>query len=232
MEKNRLYGGGFRNHVNNVPNCVGDSKANSVQINADHYGVALEQADGKCHLELGALNTGNPGNRGDMGDPYNSTITNPTPTFSSNTTPASLDYDNNNPSVSVSNISACQPIMTADILAYPIPVSASGSGPVDVVFLMDLTGSYADDLPQIKLEMPVIVDQLAAVFPDIRFGLASFRDFPILPFGSSTNDYAYRLELPLNFNQMTFLTAVDSLQAYSDGDLPESQHEALYQLLT
>ena len=122
--------------------------------------------------------------------------------------------------------------MTADILAYPIPVSASGSGPVDVVFLMDLTGSYADDLPQIKLEMPVIVDQLAAVFPDIRFGLASFRDFPILPFGSSTNDYAYRLELPLNFNQMTFLTAVDSLQAYSGGDLPESQHEALYQLLT
>ena len=203
------------NQVNTVQNC-GGFKQNS----PDHYGIALAQADGLCQLE-GNIN------RGDAGDPYPGSTSNLN--FRNNTNPSSIDYEGNDPKVSVTTISNCAATMTANVDAFPLPTSAPG--PVDVVFAVDISGSYVDDLPNIKAQMPAIVTKLRSAFINIRFGLASFKDFPFAPFGGS-GDFAYLRNLALTTDSAAFLTAVNGLTAAGGGDTPESQYETIYQILT
>jgi serralysin len=103
----------------------------------------------------------------------------------------------------------------------------------DIVFLQDLTGSYSDDLPALKTLLPAVVNRLTSdyVVPILgasKFGLASFKDKPISPFGS-TGDYVYRKDVGLTTNAALVKTAVSNYSAGGGGDLPESQLEALMQ---
>ena len=208
------------NSVNAQQNC-----GSFVQQAGRTYGLALEQADGLCQLEANV-------SRGDSGDlfPGNSSNT----SFSDFTNPNSEANNGNRTQVGVTNISACSATMNADIDAIPVPQT---SAPLDAVFLIDNTGSYNDDWPNIKAQMPAIVAKLQASSPNIRFGLALFRDFPFSPFGSP-GDFSYQLVLPLTANASpattpgTFLHAIDNLITPGGGnDGPESQYEALHQLL-
>jgi hypothetical protein len=113
--------------------------------------------------------------------------------------------------------------------------------PVDVVFLLDISGSFLDDLPVFKMNVQGLVDDVLESAPGSRFALASFKDYPFFPhpFGSCNAkpniDYAYRLDLGLTDNTTTFIDAVNALQDPdpSDGaDGPQSQYEAIYQVLT
>lgn len=203
------------NSVNRLENC-GAFK----QSPPGHQAIALKQADGLCNLEGKA-------NRGDAGDlfPGSSKKKN----FSGSTTPSSIDYDGNDWRVAVKNISNCGATMTADIDAFPIP--APPVAPLDVVFLIDTTGSYVDDLPNIQAQMPGMVSGLSAAFPNIRFGLAEFKDFPFSSFGDPS-DVAYQIRQTLTSSQATFVAQVNALTATGGSDEPEAQYEALYQLLT
>jgi hypothetical protein len=102
---------------------------------------------------------------------------------------------------------------------------------VDVVFLIDNTGSYVDDLPNIQAQMTTIINRLTGAFSDIRLGLATFRDFPFAPFGDA-GDFAYNPVLPLQSDTAAFLRAVNALVANGGADEPEAQYEALFQVLT
>ncbi len=202
------------NSVNNMQNCGA-----FVQNPNLHYGLALEQADGLCHLEANV-------NRGDAGDLFPGSTNNTSLTAATN--PDSDSYVSGPTLVEVTNISNCGATMTADVDAVPIPPT---TGPVDVVFLIDNTGSYANDWPNIQAQMPGIVAKLQSNFIDIRYGLALFRDFPFWPFGGGS-DFAYQEVLPLTTSSSAFLTAIATLQSPGGGaDLPESQYEAVHQLL-
>lgn len=106
-------------------------------------------------------------------------------------------------------------------------------GPIDIMFLVDTTGSYADDLPNFTAQAPAIMAALLAENSDIRFGLASFRDYPIHPFGLS-DDYAYQLNQQLTTDTGLVQTAIAGLSTHDHAgdDAPESQLTALYQLAT
>jgi len=204
------------NTVNTAQNC-GSFKQNP----PDHYGIALEQADGKCNLEA------NQESRGDTGDPFPGSTKKTA--FTSKSNPSVANYFGNSPQVSVTNISNCGATMTANVQAFPLPTFVPG--PVDIVFLIDNTGSYIDDLPNIKAQMPGIVARLTGTFSDMRLGLATFRDFPFAPFGQA-GDFAYNPVLPLQADSNVFLNAVNALVADGGADLPEAQYEALFQVLT
>ncbi len=206
------------NSVNQKQNC-----GIFVQQAQAHYGIALEQADGLCQLEAN-------GNRGDAGDLFPGSTSNMA--FGPTTNPDSDSYAPAPTSVSATNISACASTMTADVEAAVLP--DPGSGAVDVLFLIDMTGSYLDDFPNIQSQMPGIVAALQATFSNIRFALATFKDFPFSPFGDPT-DYAYQLELPLTYSGTALVNAVNGLpppSPFSGADLPESQYEAVHQTLT
>ena len=101
---------------------------------------------------------------------------------------------------------------------------------LDVCLLVDLSGSYFDDLPIIKSLAPDLWDALAdGENVELQMGLASFVDYPISPWGV-TGDYAYQLNQQLTTDRATWLSAVDSMTIRNGGDVPESQYEGLYEI--
>ncbi|BAI94229.1 hypothetical protein NIES39_Q02210 [Arthrospira platensis NIES-39] len=73
---------------------------------------------------------------------------------------------------------------------------------------------------------PRIVQQVQNIQPDTQFGLASFIDKPIAPFGGST-DYVYQTHLPLTDSLPAFENAIGELEIRWGGDIPEAQLEGL-----
>lgn len=201
---------------NRFENCGG-----IVQVTGANPLLALEQADGLCNLEANA-------NRGDAGDIFPGTSG--TTSFTPSTFPNSRNYCGLNTGVSVTNIVQTGQNVACTIDGLPLPAAALPA--IDVMFLIDNSGSMGDDQPNISAQITGIVNDIRTAFPvNSRFGLSTFRDFPYAGFGS-TGDWAYRLEQALTSNTATFIANVQALGAGGGADWPESQYEALYQVLT
>jgi len=91
--------------------------------------------------------------------------------------------------------------------------------PVDVLFLLDVTGSMGDEIAQLKATIAQVSDQLLALpqHPDIRFGMTLFRDEGDL-FVTSTFDFTNDIA--------AFQDALDHVEADGGGDTPEAVDEA------
>ncbi len=63
------------------------------------------------------------------------------------------------------------PVLIRTIFDEGIP-----DGPVDVVFVVDATGSMVDDVAAVKRDMQTILAHLRARNPDYRVGLVTYRD--------------------------------------------------------
>jgi hypothetical protein len=111
---------------------------------------------------------------------------------------------------------------------------------LDVCLIVDLSGSYADDLGNLQDRGgaggnlgEAIFDGVRAEVLDSTFGLATFVDFPYAPWGYlSSGDYAYRLEIGQTANKASWLAALEALTTRFGGDGPESQYEAVVQAAT
>lgn len=127
----------------------------------------------------------------------------------------------------------------------PAPVSTvDPAALIDVNLLVDLSGSFADDLPSFKVQVPQLIDDLAAQFSGqfgIKFSLGTFQDYPIAPFGSAAlGDVAYHLLEDFNKqdnpdnNAGVVKKAIADLSTVSGsgGDDPQSQLAALFQTVT
>lgn len=104
---------------------------------------------------------------------------------------------------------------------------------LDFVLDVDLSGSYGDDLPNIKALTPGIASAILAGVPDAMFGLVTFVDFPFGSWGSpGWGDYAYARNQDLTASTATWQTAVNAMFTRNGVDGPESQYESLYQAAT
>jgi hypothetical protein len=104
---------------------------------------------------------------------------------------------------------------------------------LDLCLLIDLSGSYLNDLPNIISLSPGLFDSVRAQVADSRFCVGSFVDYPFSPWGSSgTGDYAYQLNQGLTTSKATWTGAISGLVVRFGGDGPESQYEGLYQMAT
>ncbi len=114
-----------------------------------------------------------------------------------------------------------------------VEIPAAGVLALDVIFLIDQSGSYSDDIDNLQLKAGDIIDGLNGRGIDVQFGVAGFADFPISPYGD-VSDTAYRLYQDLTANTDVVVAAIDRLDMpLMDGsDPPESQLEALYQVAT
>lgn len=117
-----------------------------------------------------------------------------------------------------------------DISTNALP---STGAPVDAYLLVDLSGSFADDLPTFKAQAPQIISTLKASNPDTRFGLGKFEDYPISPFGSAAaGDKAYERLVDLSFDTNVVLNTISGLFTRNGADGPQSQLVALFQAAT
>ncbi len=105
-------------------------------------------------------------------------------------------------------------------------VTAVGSGQgetavnLDVMFLIDATGSMADEIQQLKDNIRAISAQVDALpsRPDVRFGLVAYRDQGDA-FLTQVTDFTPDVE--------TFAADLDRVQADGGGDYPEDLNQAL-----
>ncbi|MCP4359666.1 MAG: VWA domain-containing protein [Chloroflexi bacterium] len=104
------------------------------------------------------------------------------------------------------------------LISMPAPASANNPIQLDILFLMDITGSMTDELDQLQGNIQTISLQINAlpVQPDVRFGLVAYQDeadaLEILPFTGHIEQFA---------------TALSRIEAKGGGDYPEDLHRGL-----
>lgn len=92
---------------------------------------------------------------------------------------------------------------------------------LDVLFLLDATGSMSDEIHQIKATLLSIADQVKSLqnSADLRFGMVAYRD--------REDDYVTRV-YDFDDDISRFSQAVADVEADGGGDTPESLNEALH----
>ncbi|MEM9059382.1 MAG: Ig-like domain-containing protein, partial [Pseudomonadota bacterium] len=105
------------------------------------------------------------------------------------------------------------------------------TGKYDIILTQDLSGSFSDDLPNVRAAFSGLFDDLTADGDDVGFGVASFIDKPISPFGSSAfGDYPYLTDQAVSTDKATTQATLDGLDTRSGSDSDESQLIALQQI--
>lgn len=104
--------------------------------------------------------------------------------------------------------------LTAAATAQIAPV------PLDVLFLLDATGSMGDEIDRLKQTIDTVAERVAALDPrpDIRFAMTLYRDKGDL-FVSSTYDFTGDVD--------AFRGALEGVVADGGGDYPEALDEGL-----
>lgn len=116
-----------------------------------------------------------------------------------------------------------------------ITVPDEGVNALDLVFLIDQSGSYSDDINSLQANAASIIGNLTDRDIDVRFAVAGFSDFPQSPYGSaSSGDYAYRLLQGLTASVDDTIAAIEQLDnpLLFGSDFPEAQYEATFQAAT
>ena len=106
-------------------------------------------------------------------------------------------------------------------LTLDATASYDGGVPLDVLFLLDSTGSMADEIDRIKdtlLSISARISDLPSQ-PDLRLGMVSYRD--------RGDEYVTRV-FDFDADAWRFSDTIRSVQADGGGDEPESLNEALH----
>ena len=106
-------------------------------------------------------------------------------------------------------------------LTLDATASYDGGVPLDVLFLLDSTGSMADEIDRIKdtlLSISARISDLPSQ-PDLRLGMVSYRD--------RGDEYVTRV-FDFDADAGRFSNTIRSVQADGGGDEPESLNEALH----
>jgi len=92
---------------------------------------------------------------------------------------------------------------------------------LDLVFLVDATGSMGDEIDKLKRSMRAVADQIARLpsQPDLCFGLVAYRD---------RGDAFFVRGADLTHDLAAFQGVLEGLQAGGGGDRPEALNEALH----
>jgi hypothetical protein len=98
---------------------------------------------------------------------------------------------------------------------------------VDVCLLSDETGSFSDDITNLKTAPPAIFAEVVAEAPDAQFSVAGFRDYMVSPYGDP-GDWVYRLTSSMSPLEANWLAGVNALAAGGGRDIPEAQHDGIF----
>ena len=91
---------------------------------------------------------------------------------------------------------------------------------IDLVFIVDTTGSMGDEIKAVRDNLSDLVSQLASTTASYRVAVVSYRDFKERT--GSASDYPSRVDQTFTSSLDAIQTAVDSLMASGGGDEPET----------
>ncbi|MBA1149543.1 S8 family serine peptidase [Ectothiorhodospiraceae bacterium WFHF3C12] len=114
-----------------------------------------------------------------------------------------------------------------------VTLPSSGVSSMDLLLVIDQSGSYSDDISSLQFQAESILNDLESRVFDVQFGLVGFSDFPRDGYGDgASGDQAFYLHQPITGDLDSVQTAIDGLGVYFGGDVPESQYEAVLQGIT
>lgn len=99
-------------------------------------------------------------------------------------------------------------------MGFPRPPAPKYTGPVDVVFAVDTTGSMGGIIEDAKSYVRAFPADNDANLPDVRYGLVDYRDVG--------DDYVTRVDVQPTTDRAAFTSAVDGLYASGGGDWEEA----------
>jgi len=105
---------------------------------------------------------------------------------------------------------------------------------LDLILLVDTTGSMWDDIANVKASAGEIVNALDSEGIDYRVAVADYRDYPEYPYGKPEVDYVYNLNLPFTAkdDRQDIIDAINGLTLGSGWDWRESVYSALVMSMT
>ncbi|MBW3576670.1 MAG: VWA domain-containing protein [Actinobacteria bacterium] len=113
----------------------------------------------------------------------------------------------------------------ANLLAPHGVFGAGGTGEIggdlDLVFVIDTTGSMGEDIAAVKQFSTELVDLLSERTASFRVGLVTYKDHPVSPYGGSS-DYPRRTELGFTDDTSAIKDAINALTVSGGGNFPES----------
>ena len=119
------------------------------------------------------------------------------------------------------------------------PVTADFSIPatlqiVDVMFLIDATGSMRDEINNVRAGLrDVVIPGVTSAIPDAAFGLAFFGEFPVLPHADPRSGVRpYELRSPITTDVERLTAAFEGIPTWGNLDDPEADVEGLFQVAT
>jgi Mg-chelatase subunit ChlD len=107
------------------------------------------------------------------------------------------------------------PVLMEQINRQALPAAE----PVDLVYVVDTTGSMGDDIDAAKARMRTILNDLTRRNPDRRVGLVAYRD--------RGDVYTAMVVLPLEADARRIEAAIDWLRVGGGGDLREHVYAGL-----
>lgn len=116
-------------------------------------------------------------------------------------------------------------------VSFDVEIPTTGVRALDVVLVVDVSGSYGDDIATLQQQAGAIVDALSARGIDVQFGVSAFADFPVAPFGRA-GDRAFQRLTRVTSDKASVLAGINALRLQDGEDSRESQLEALYQVAT
>ncbi|MFZ5475199.1 MAG: hypothetical protein ACOZNI_00365 [Myxococcota bacterium] len=105
-------------------------------------------------------------------------------------------------------------------------------GRLDVAFLIDTTQSMDSLIDATISSFQGIATNLSDRFGGTGWGLATFDDYPMYPWGRPGLDLPYQLQVPVTTDTQTILDGLSAITIHDGQDAPESSLEALYQATT
>ncbi|XP_032222767.2 integrin beta-1-A isoform X2 [Nematostella vectensis] len=128
---------------------------------------------------------------------------------------------------------------------FKVKVRMPENYPVDLYYLMDLSGSMLEDIAQVKTLGQKIADEMANITTRFRLGFGAFVDKPLAPYidtyppvrahpdltnPSSVPAFGFKNMLSLNKDPKKFESTVASLNISGNVDSPEGGLDALMQV--
>jgi hypothetical protein len=108
---------------------------------------------------------------------------------------------------------------------YTLKIEEDTTRSVDLIFVIDVTGSMWDDIDAVKASATIIVDAITSLTSDFRVGIVAYRDHPIPPYGDSSDvmfeDYAFSMD------KTTIINNINSLTVSGGADWEEAVYDAL-----
>lgn len=101
-----------------------------------------------------------------------------------------------------------------------VPDIISKNGNVDMVFVIDSTGSMSDEIETVRINLKTLVDQLSTDTSSWRVAVVSYRDFPERT--GSDEDFPSKIVQPFTDNVANIEAALDNLIASGGGDFSET----------